>query len=298
MLRETDEILSAQSPVRLAAFSFLIVAVVGAIDYLTGYELSFSIFYLLPVGFAAWYLRGRFGFVIGLVSAATWLGADYTSGHQYSHLAIPIWNAGVRLGFFIIVAVLLKRFKSALEFQASLAQIDGLTGLMNSRTFKQRCSSLFELASRNGHPLALGFVDLDNFKVVNDRFGHSVGDQVLTAVAATLTKRLRGSDICARLGGDEFSVLLPETDLSGARTFFTGLHESLLELAALNHWPVGFSIGVAVFHSPEASIDEAIQCADALMYRVKSSGKNRVLFEEHGNVLTSHSRGTRLNGPP
>jgi diguanylate cyclase (GGDEF)-like protein len=155
---------------------------------------------------------------------------------------------------------------------------------MNSRTFKQESSSLFELASRKGRTLSLGYIDLDGFKGVNDRLGHSVGDQVLKAVAATLTTRLRSSDIGARLGGDEFAVLLPETDISGAQTFFTELHDSLLKLANLNHWPIGFSIGVAVFYSPEKSIDDAIQCADALMYKVKNSGKNRILFEEFGTT--------------
>jgi GGDEF domain-containing protein len=74
--------------------------------------------------------------------------------------------------------------------------------------------------------------------------------------------------------------VLPETGLAGARTFFTALRESLIDLAAQNYWPVGFSIGVAVFHSPKANPDDAIRHADGLMYRVKHSGKNNVPIEE------------------
>lgn len=281
MLRKADEFLSAQPPFRLAVGALLLVALVGATDHATGYELSFSIFYLIPVGFASWYLRARFALIVCVVSAATWLGVDYTSGHQYSNPAIPFWNTGVRLGLFIIIAVLFERLRTALEQQESLAQLDGLTGLINARTFKERCSYLFGLASRNRRPLALGYIDLDGFKGINDKLGHSVGDQVLKAVASTLGRRLRRSDVGARLGGDEFSVLLPDTDYSGAQKFFAGLHASLLKLAADNHWPVGFSIGVALFRTPQPGIDEAIQYADALMYRVKKSGKNTILIEEH-----------------
>ncbi len=281
MLKETDAVLSSLSPAVLAALSLLLVAFVGAIDYVSGFEISFSVFYLIPVGFGTWYLGKQFGIFICLVSAATWLAVDYASGHVYSRMAILFWNSAVRLAFFLVVSDLLQRLKRALETLSSLAQNDALTGLMNSRAFKQRCNLHFELASRNGQPLAVGYVDLDGFKGINDSLGHRAGDQVLVAVADTMAKRLRGSDLGARLGGDEFSILLPDTELAGAEVFFSGLHESLLELASLNHWPIGFSIGVAVFHKPIAGIDEAIHCADALMYKVKNSGKNRVIFEEY-----------------
>lgn len=281
MLRAVNGFLSAQSQVRLAASSLLLVAAIGAIDHLTGYELSFSIFYLIPVGISSWYAGKRLGILVCIISATTWLAVDYTAGHQYTHPAIPYWNASVRFAFFVIIADLLGRLRSTLEFQASLAQQDGLTGIMNARTFRQRYDSLAQLAARHGHPMALGYLDLDGFKGVNDSLGHGVGDRVLKAVATELAKRLRASDFVGRLGGDEFAVLLPETDLAGARTFFTEIRESLLGLAAHNRWSVGFSIGVAVFHSPPANPEDAIRCADDLMYKVKSTGKNNILFEEY-----------------
>jgi diguanylate cyclase (GGDEF)-like protein len=289
MLRKLNGFLSAQSSFQIRAFSFLLVAIVGAIDLATGYELSFSIFYTIPVGIASWYAGKRFGLLVSIVSAMTWLAADYTSGHPYSYPAILFWNASVRLGFFAIIAYLLDRLRGSLDFQALLAQQDGLTGIMNARTFKQRCDSIFDLASRHGRPLALGYLDLDGFKGVNDSLGHSVGDQVLKTVATMLSKRLRASDFGGRLGGDEFAIVLPETDLAGARTFFTGLRESLIELAALNRWPIGFSIGVAVFHSPTPSPDDAIRRADGLMYKVKNSGKNNILFEEYSDGFQAAS---------
>ena len=129
--------------------------------------------------------------------------------------------------------------------------------------------------------MALAFLDVDGFKGVNDTLGHGVGDQLLKTVAATLVARLRASDLVARLGGDEFVLLLPATDLAGARTFFARIRESLLEVAEQNGWPIGFSIGVAVFHSPPTDATAASDHADQLMYQVKQSGKNNILFEEY-----------------
>jgi diguanylate cyclase (GGDEF)-like protein len=283
MLKTMTDLLSPQSSWRIGLISFFLIAIVGTLDFATGYELSFSIFYTIPVGVASWYAGRRWGLLVSIASAMSWLAADYASGHPYSHPTIPFWNAGVRLGFFVIIAQLLDRLRGALETQELLAQQDGLTGIMNARTFRKRCDATFGLASRHGRPLALGYLDLDGFKGVNDSLGHSVGDQVLIAVASALTKRLRASDFGGRLGGDEFAIVLPETDLAGARTFFTALRESLVDLAAQNHWPVGFSIGVAVFHSPKANLDDAIRHADGLMYRVKNSGKNNILIEEYAS---------------
>ena len=280
MLLKLDQFLSHRSPIWVAATSLSFLAVVGVVDLATGYELSSSIFYAIPVAIGAWYAGKRIGLASSAIAAVTRFAVDHFSGTRYSHVAIPLWNALVRLGFFITIALLLDRLRVAHQQQRDLAQQDGLTGLMNARAFRQRCESVFELASRHGRPLALGYIDLDGFKGVNDSLGHAIGDQVLKVVAMSIAERLRVSDFCGRLGGDEFAILLPETDLAGARTFFAGLRQNLAEVAAKHRWPIGFSIGVAVFRAPTAGLDEAIRTADGLMYRVKHSGKNDTVFEE------------------
>ena len=280
VLKTAHQLLLAQTPYRLSLIALLLMAAVGAVDVATGYELSFSIFYVIPVAIASWYAGRPMGYLLCVTSALTWLAADLVAGHVYTHPAVLIWNAGVRLGFFAIIATLLHRLRRALDVQQSLAQQDGLTGILNARAFKQRCVYIFELATRHGRPLALGYLDLDGFKAINDRFGHSVGDEVLKAVAGALTQRLRATDIGGRLGGDEFAVLLPETDFAGAQTFFAGLHEVLNAVAERNGWPVGFSVGVALFEKATANADEAIRYADGLMYKVKRAGRNTILYEQ------------------
>jgi diguanylate cyclase (GGDEF)-like protein len=281
MLEATIRFLSVRTRGQITAIAFSLIAFIGVIDFVTGYEVSFSIFYLVPVSICSWYATGPLRTFVAIVSAITWFGIDYASGAQYSHPAIPIWNAGVRLGFFLIVAHLLARLRVALEAQASLAQQDSLTGVMNSRAFEQRCEPITRLAARHGHPVALGYLDLDGFKGINDSLGHHGGDMVLKAVATTIAERLRASDVVARIGGDEFAILLPETDLVGAQTVFNNTREALLSLADRNGWAVGFSIGVTVFHPPAANLEDAIRCADGLMYKVKNAGKNSILFEEY-----------------
>ncbi len=280
-LRKVNKFLSALTGAQLATCSLLLVALIGLIDYITGYELSFSIFYLIPIAASAWYSGASLGNSVCLLAATTWLAVEQTSGHTYANSLIPLWNAAVRLGFFVIVTYLLVKLRAALQLQASLAQRDGLTGIMNARTFRQRYDLLVRLAIRHNHSMAIGFLDLDGFKGINDSLGHGVGDRVLQAVAAELASRARASDIVGRLGGDEFALLLPETDLGGAQRLFTEMRERLLSLAAHNGWTIGFSIGVAVFHTPPRNPEDALGCADTLMYRVKRSGKNSILFEEY-----------------
>lgn len=162
---------------------------------------------------------------------------------------------------------------------------------------ERNCAGTFLSDSRrHGHSSALGYIDIDGFKGVNDSFGHSAGDEILKAVGCALTKRLRFSDLGARLGGDEFAILLPETSMLGARSFFKDLHAALLDLAESNNWPLGFSVGVAVFPVPPLNSDEAIRLADDLMYRVKRSERNSVLFSEFDFPLPLPGSGYQQGG--
>ena len=122
------------------------------------------------------------------------------------------------------------------------------------------------------------YLDLDNFKWVNDNHGHSVGDTLLINIARNAKSNLRISDFFARLGGDEFAVLLPDTDEKSARIALHKLQGKLLEEMNKHNWPVTFSIGTVTCHDIPKSVDELIKQADNLMYSVKNHGKNSIEF--------------------
>jgi len=277
--------------------SLLAIPALGLIDHFTGYELSFSIFYLAPVVLATWRAGYRAGVTLSLLCASAWLLVDHTSGHNYTHALIPYWNALVRLGFFTVTVQLLAILRVRLDRERECARMDGLTGVMNSRAFKEKAEILLDLARRHGHSTALAYVDLDNFKTVNDTRGHAEGDRALQLVASTLVTSLRRSDLVARMGGDEFALLLPETPRSGAERVLADLHARLRQHAQDADLPIGFSIGAAIFCSPPA-IEEAIHRADHLMYRVKQSGKNRIEIEDCGGAEAADAAAARTKTEP
>ena len=156
---------------------------------------------------------------------------------------------------------------------------DELTGLSNRRSFRESLDTELLRAERFGNGLALIFADLDDFKDVNDQFGHQAGDEVLRAFAEVLSGRIRGIDQAARLGGEEFAILLPETDALGAEALAENLRLAIAELAVTVgevEIHITASFGVAAF--PESrSADELMTAADLALYSAKRHGKDRVV---------------------
>jgi diguanylate cyclase (GGDEF)-like protein len=172
------------------------------------------------------------------------------------------------------------------------AVTDGLTELANRRQFEQALAGEISRAERFGGMLALILADLDDFKQVNDRYGHQAGDEVLRRFAAVLRETVRDVDLPARYGGEEFAVLLPQTDLAGAERLAERLRQSVAE-RPMTRRPgalvaVTASFGVAAF--PEAATPAALfAAADEALYRAKAAGKNRVVCAESGDaVRASH----------
>jgi diguanylate cyclase (GGDEF)-like protein len=257
---------------------FALIGGVGILDFLTGYELAFSLFYLIPVALIAWLTSRRLGIVASLVSAIVWFIADIAAGSLYSHPFIYVWNTLIHLSFFVITALLLSTLRKVLEREREIAHIDYLTGAINSRLFYDFAQMEIDRIQRYEHPFTLAYIDLDNFKVVNDRFGHSVGDQALRTVVSATKKYLRKTDVVARLGGDEFVLLLPETNQESARVVLSKIQSGLLEEMRQNNWPITFSIGVLTCSAAPHTTDELVRMADELMYSVKHNGKNGIKY--------------------
>lgn len=282
-MKNIIDYLNKQSRSRLTALGFFIIILVGILDHLMGPELFTSIFYLIPIFLVTWFTERWVGIMISIVSALTWLLADFTSGHTYSHPSIPYWNMSVRLGTFLVITFLLSALKRALENEKELARTDSLTGIANRRYLIELASAEINRAGRYRHPFTVVHIDLDNFKTVNDRFGHNVGDALLRLVVSTIRNSIRATDIVARFGGDEFIILLPETGPESAGVITDKIQKISLDLLQKNQWPVTLSLGVATFIQPPSTVDEMLKISDGLMYAAKNSGKNKIKYEVLGN---------------
>ena len=162
---------------------------------------------------------------------------------------------------------------------AHLAHHDALTGLPNRRMFEQRLAQALELSRRSGRDCALLFVDLDDFKAINDTRGHAVGDLVLQAVARVILGAVRQADTVARLAGDEFTVLCENVDSEEAALQIVAKLEQAfappLDIEG-QPFPVRASIGVSLFPRDAQDAHTLLASADAAMYRVKQSHRRSV----------------------
>jgi diguanylate cyclase (GGDEF)-like protein len=157
-----------------------------------------------------------------------------------------------------------------------LARTDELTSLYNYRAFHEYAERHLNLVKRNKNPLSLIMIDIDEFKSVNDKYGHEIGDFALIHVAALLRNNIRSSDICCRIGGEEFAIILPDTTVQSALSFSENIRREF-EDSPLNldgniiHLTV--SIGVS---DKISSLDELVRDADFALYKAKRNGRNRV----------------------
>jgi diguanylate cyclase (GGDEF)-like protein len=269
-------------PVIVTAFSMLLVVIIGVVDYLTGEDFSLSIVYLLPIFLAAWFVGMRSGAVMAVLSAAALRFSTLNTEKLHAHPWVYYWDIFVNLGFFLTIAVTLSALRNSFQREQELARTDSLTGVANVRYFIEMAGMELNKALRYSRTLSVAYLDIDNFKTINDRFGHTMGDLLLQVTADTIKKHMRKTDFVARLGGDEFSLMLPETSYDTSETVIARIHKNLVDAAQKRGWPVTFSIGIATFIVPPATVDEMIRQADGLMYSVKNSGKNMVRHEVFG----------------
>jgi len=266
----------AGGPFWLAVSVFLLL-LVGALDYVTGPELSFSLFYLIPIAVSSWGLRGNYGILTAFLSTILWLYIEVISTIDHHNIFIHLWNAIIRLGFFLLPALLLK----SLEQERLHARTDFLTGAFNHRHFHEVLQMEVDRSVRYNLTFTVAFIDADNFKAVNDTFGHAFGDETLKTIVEVMKKFLRKTDTIARVGGDEFVILLPETGEQAARTVINNLCIKLKDEMLAKKCPITFSVGVLTLTAPQISTDQILNTADKIMYLVKNNGKDNIRHEVH-----------------
>jgi diguanylate cyclase (GGDEF)-like protein len=259
-----------KSGIWILSNSILVVLLFGVIDYMTGYAKSISVFYLIPVLISTWYTGVAAGILTALIAvfstAVSGIPAPYVPDKYFT----LYWNAAVRTIFFITSILILNAWKK----ERIYARTDYLTGISNRYNFSEILRAEMARGKRFNHALSLVYMDVDNFKTINDQFGHKAGDDLLKLVAKILRENFRSVDTIARLGGDEFVILMPETESAEVEDKIRMVQKSLLEKMNLKKWPATFSIGIAVFTNFTLSPDEMIKTADLLMYKAKQNGKN------------------------
>jgi len=216
---------------------------------------------------------------MAFLSCLSWYIADVATNHLYSNDLIPFWNAFVRLAFFLITAL-----RTNLRIQLDLTRTDVLTGLYGRREFNDRLKHELALAQRHKSVLSFAYVDVDNFKSINDTYGHSGGDRVLQLIADSFKKSLRMTDTSARLGGDEFALILPDANGDKAREILARFEREFRSINELSDWGISCSIGVVTLSDSAVSPEQVLAAADQLMYKTKRNGKGAVAYGTFGEV--------------
>ena len=260
---------------RLAGYVALTLAVYWANDH-TPPEIRLGVLYIVPVLLVTW----TEGLAWGLGFAAATIGLREIVAWQQLPPATPLlWRLSNAASYVVVLGVAmagLQRLRYIQDQLALLATHDPLTSLVNARAFAARLTQELERTRRYPRPLALLYLDLDDFKVINDSHGHQTGDAVLRLVAEAMRSSVRQADIVGRLGGDEFAVLMPETDAAladaAAKRLAAGLRSVFKGTPT-----VTASIGVVSCSVADANTDELLRRADQAMYEAKRAGKDRVV---------------------
>jgi diguanylate cyclase (GGDEF)-like protein len=277
---KTIDLFSSRSPAAIISLSLILLMLLGWVDFLTG-DYSLIVFYLIPVSLVAWFVNRTCGMLFCLLALATRFCANEAhTNFAFQSAAIHYWNESIELLFLLIMSLLFSALRKNLDSETSLANSDPLTGALNRRAFFDIAEYELNRSRRYEHATTIAYIDLDNFKEINDRLGHTVGDSLLVRVTEAISSNIRSTDILSRFGGDEFVILLPETPGSAATIFLKKIHQQLDRAMSARNWPVSFSIGAVTYPKSPPGVEEVIKKADMLMYEVKRSGKNRLLHIE------------------
>jgi diguanylate cyclase (GGDEF)-like protein len=276
---------------------------IGLLDYSitdlipadVGHYVSLDVLYCIPIIQTAHLtsLRKRrkndtyIPVVAGVAVALVWSGVEAALSWPYFPAIILVLNTFTRsLVFTIIGSLLIKLWQ-----EKALARVDPLTGLANRAELLERLEIEQRRSERTRRPYSLLLLDIDNFKTMNDVYGHLGGDEALKVMAKILRSNSRSTDLAGRFGGDEFVMLLPDTDGTSCDSLIQRIEASAQLAFAEKSWPISLSVGHATLTGTEHEMEQAIQLADENMYAKKRTNKDLInannLIGRQEEVLSS-----------
>lgn len=252
------------------------IAALTAFKLRLGSSIMMIDFFIIPVVGVGWFASTpRYGYLIAVVAAAdSAVLAVYAETQASAQTALLTGLA--RFALYLLILALLGMMRKERAGHQYAATTDRKTGAVNAHTFHARAQIEVSRAQRDQSELSLAYLDLDDFKAINDELGHVEGDRVLLEVSHVMRTEVRASDTVGRLGGDEFAILMPETGAGAARTVIERLGSELRRVRTRDGRPASCSIGLVTFDRPPASLGELIDAGDDLMYRAKQGGKDRI----------------------
>ncbi|MFI5182362.1 MAG: diguanylate cyclase domain-containing protein [Thermoanaerobaculia bacterium] len=280
--------------------SLVALLVIGFADFLTPAQVSLAVFNVVPVFVATMRFGRRAGLPLATMSALSWFESEVFHRAARGLPTLLVWDLASRLIFFGVIAELACQLREALELARHEGRTDSLTGLLNRRAFFEQAESALHRSWERFEHLAVAYVDIDDFKTVNDTLGHETGDSLLRALGHALRSSARSGDLVARLGGDEFAVLLPSTGLAETRAVACKLETLIAETLASTGISAGASIGISVLSDEIPNVDALLHAADAAMFhakRVRKRGNEATVSPQSGGSGDGHPHRRRRADP-
>ncbi len=258
--------------------AILLVILVLIADYYFGVRINLNVIYFIPILYLTWHFNRWIGitFVILFIGFSLFISIIY---YQEKSMQMLITNYIIKGICYSLCVFFLSAFKKRFEIEKQYARTDFLTGLANRKSFFEMASREVIRSSRKKTPVAIAYIDCDDFKKVNDKLGHVAGDMLLKSVSNTIINNTREYDIICRIGGDEFVIFFPEMNQEEAVLAIERIQKEVLGNIQKNKWSTTLSIGIACFPSASLSIEDMLKQADDAMYMAKKQGKNRIVIQ-------------------
>jgi diguanylate cyclase (GGDEF)-like protein len=278
-LKTIFSILEKRAPKTITKLSFVSILGLGVVQFFIGETVNIAPFYIFPPLFSSWYGSRTTGVLSAFFSTLVFVVIETAFNRVPPAFCELLLFSAPYLAAYMLLAILIINFRDVHRMEVHAADTDNLTGVHSARSFYAELANELLRSKRYDHVFSLAYIDVDNFKNINDALGHAAGDRLLKEVADCLVSSLRATDVIARLGGDEYACLLPETNQEEVKLAFLKTVDLLNKRMAKNKWDVSFSIGVVTFENIPEDIKEAIDLADTLMYSVKNDNKDSVAYQ-------------------